>query len=48
MNIEVGNLHSKFDIQGIIGTDLIQQLDWEILFGKKIIRIAERKTADTA
>lgn len=39
VEIEVGNLHSKFGIQGIIGTDLIQQLDWEIRFSDRKIRL---------
>lgn len=30
--IEVGNLHSKFGVQGIIGTDLMRQFDWSIQF----------------
>ncbi len=37
--IEVGNLHSKFGIEGIIGTDLIQKLDWEIRFSDRKIRL---------
>lgn len=39
VEIQVGNLHSKFGIQGIIGTDLMQQLDWEIRFSDKKIRL---------
>lgn len=38
IEIEVGNLHSKFGIEGIIGTDLMQKLDWEILFSQSKIR----------
>lgn len=39
IEIEVGNLHSKFGIDGIIGTDLMQGFDWEILFSQNKIRI---------
>lgn len=43
IEIEVGNLYSKFGIQGIVGTDLAQKLDWEILFSTKIIRLSKFK-----
>lgn len=39
VEVQVGNLHSKFGIQGIIGTDLMQQLDWEIRFSDRKIRL---------
>lgn len=32
IKIEVGNLHSKFGIQGIIGTDVMEHFDWEMRF----------------
>ncbi|MDO8526777.1 MAG: retropepsin-like aspartic protease [Deltaproteobacteria bacterium] len=37
IEVEVGNLHSKFGIQGIIGTDLMRRFDWEIRFSDKVI-----------
>jgi len=36
--IEVGNLHSKFGIQGIIGTDTIRNFDWEMQFSNSTLR----------
>jgi hypothetical protein len=32
VGVEVGNLHSKFGIQGIIGTDLMGHFDWRMRF----------------
>lgn len=35
VEIEVGSLHSKFGVQGIIGTDVMQHFDWEMRFSDK-------------
>lgn len=37
VEIEVGNLHSKFGVEGIIGTNLMRLFDWELLFSKSAI-----------
>ncbi|OGQ38421.1 MAG: hypothetical protein A2W61_02960 [Deltaproteobacteria bacterium RIFCSPLOWO2_01_44_7] len=41
IEVEVGNLHSKFGIEGIIGTDLMRLFDWEIIFSQSKIRMYE-------
>lgn len=39
VEIEVGSLHSKFHIDGILGTDIMQQFDWELQFSQNKIKI---------
>lgn len=39
VEVEIGNLHSKFGIQGIIGTDIMQLFDWDISFSEKKISL---------
>ena len=39
IEIEVGNLHSKFGVQGIIGTDFMRQFDWSIQFSTEKITL---------
>jgi len=37
IEIEIGDLTSTFNIDGIIGTDIIQRFDWELNFSRKIL-----------
>lgn len=39
IEIEVGNLNSKFGIEGIIGTDLMRRFDWEIRFSDMTLEL---------
>lgn len=41
IEVEIGNLHSKFGIEGIIGTDLMRLFDWEIVFSQNKVRMHE-------
>lgn len=43
VKIEVGNLHSQFGVQGIVGTDVMQCFDWEMRFSDKRL-VSKRMT----
>lgn len=38
-DIEVGNLHSRFGVQGILGTDIMRHFDWQLRFSDQILAI---------
>lgn len=39
VGVEIGNLQSKFSIQGIIGTDVMQHFDWSMKFSNSTLSI---------
>lgn len=48
MRIEIGDLASKFHIDGILGTDLISRFDWELRFSTQelVLQDLSQSTGD--
>lgn len=45
VEVEFGNLQSKFGIQGIVGTDVMQRFDWELRFSTQQLIITSSTLA---